>query len=101
MAAARRASDQFVLDSSVALAWCFADERDTYADAVAVRLATTGAVVPAIWPLEIANALLVGERRGRSTIAQSTQWTGYLASLPIAVEPFPVSAIWTDVLSVA
>jgi hypothetical protein len=28
---------RFVLDASVALAWCFQDEADPYADAVAAR----------------------------------------------------------------
>jgi predicted nucleic acid-binding protein len=50
------------------------------------RLATTSAVVPALWPLEVANALLMGERRKRSTEAETINWTGILASLPIVID---------------
>ena len=49
--------DAFVLDGSVAIAWCFEDEVSPYADAVAARIPTVQAVVPAIWPLEVANVL--------------------------------------------
>lgn len=46
----------FVLDGSVAVAWCFYDEADPYADAIAARFPSVQAVVPAVWPLEVANA---------------------------------------------
>ena len=55
----------FVLDASVALAWCFPDEANDHADTVLRRFVEDDAVVPAIWPLEVLNALFVGARRGR------------------------------------
>jgi predicted nucleic acid-binding protein len=54
-----------VVDASVALAWCFPDEASEYADAVLVALEGRTVIVPAIWALEITNAVLVGERRKR------------------------------------
>src|SRR5437762_1498224 len=54
----------FVLDCSVALAWCFPDEYAPYPQSVLDSLATTAAAVPSLWFLEVANALLTGERRG-------------------------------------
>lgn len=53
-----------MLDRSVALAWYFKDEAVSYADQVAGAFPAAQAVVPTIWPLEIANAVLMGERRG-------------------------------------
>jgi len=55
----------FVLDASVALGWTL----DNPVPASATRakqalLSGTGAVVPALWQLEIANGLVVAERRG-------------------------------------
>jgi len=64
-------SEGFVLDSSVALAWAFEDEANAYADAVLRQLRTARAHVPSIWPVEVANGLLVAERRGRATRAQT------------------------------
>jgi predicted nucleic acid-binding protein len=54
-----------VVDASVALAWCFPDEASAYADGVLVALEGRTVIVPAVWALEIANALLVAERRKR------------------------------------
>jgi ABC-type uncharacterized transport system substrate-binding protein len=46
-----------VLDASLALAWYFQDEASPATDRVLDRVAETGAVVPALWRLELANAL--------------------------------------------
>jgi predicted nucleic acid-binding protein len=76
-----------VLDASIALAWCFADEQSPMADAVAALLSKEGAIVPAIWPLEIGNALLAAERRGRLAVAERPTLLRLLAAMPIEVEP--------------
>lgn len=52
-----------MVDASVALSWCLTDEQAAYGAAVLGALATTYAVVPAIWPFEIANTLVVAECR--------------------------------------
>jgi predicted nucleic acid-binding protein len=55
----------FVLDASIAPAWCFADEATPAADALLDRLADEEAAAPALWRLEVANALTMAERRDR------------------------------------
>ena len=90
---------EFVLDGSLALAWYFKDEADPYADAVAACFPAARALVPLIWPLEVANAVLMGERRHRSTAAQAAKWLSYLASLPIAVDDETNDQAWGEVLS--
>ena len=92
---------EFVLDGSLALAWYFKDEADPYADAVAARFPAARAAVPLIWPLEVANAVLMGERRRRSTEAQAGQWLTYLGLLPIAVDDETNDRAWGEVLSLA
>jgi predicted nucleic acid-binding protein len=94
-------AEEFVLDGSVPLAWYFKDEADPYADAIAARFPGVQAIVPVIWPLEVANAVLMGERRKRSTEAQAAKWLGYLGSLPIAVDDETNVRAWGDVLSLA
>src|ERR1700730_2864758 len=96
---AKKAAESFVLDGSVSLAWYFKDEADPYADAIATRFPGVQAMVPTIWPLEVANAVLMGERRKRSTEAQATRWLGYLSSLPITVDDENTARAWSDVLS--
>ncbi|MBF8258810.1 MAG: PilT protein domain protein [Actinobacteria bacterium] len=91
----------FVLDCSVAMAWCFEDETNPYTEAVLQDLADTGAVVPSIWPLETVNVLLVAERRKRISKAQSRRFVELLQALPIAVDDVSAARVWDGVLSLA
>ena len=93
--------DGFVLDASVALAWYFQDEAHPYAEAVARSFPAFAAVVPTVWPLEVANALLMAERRRRGTSATASQWASYLAALPIAIDDQSLGRVFGDVLSLA
>jgi predicted nucleic acid-binding protein len=77
---------RFVVDSSVSLAWCFADESDVYAEATLRELGSAEARVPGLWPYEVANALLMGERRGRLTPADTRRALDDLDDLPIHVD---------------
>lgn len=58
-----------MLDSSVALAWCFPDERSLVTEAIFERLKVEPAVVPSLWFLELTDVLSMAERKGR--IAQT------------------------------
>src|SRR3954470_14002443 len=71
---------------TVAVAWCFNDEESSHADAIAEQLRTQRAVVPAVWPFEVGNALLSAERRGRLDAADRPRLMELLAALPIDVE---------------
>ena len=98
---ARKSKEGFVLDNSIVMAWSFEDETDEYADAVLDRLAIARAVVPALWPLEVANALLMRERRKRSTEAETIKWTSILKSLPIVIDGETNAHAWSDTLTLA
>ena len=54
-----------VLDSSATLAWIYNDETTDPIRALFDQVADEGAVVPALWRLEIANSLTVAVRRSR------------------------------------
>jgi predicted nucleic acid-binding protein len=92
---------QFVVDVSVVMSWCFADEADAYADGVLDRLAQDEALVPSIWPLEIGNVLLVAERRKRLSEADSARFLALLAELPIVIEPEPPQRMLREILALA
>jgi predicted nucleic acid-binding protein len=92
---------EFVLDGSVALAWFFEDETDAYAETVQDSLATATATVPAIWHLEIANALLVGERRKRTTEAKAVKFLALLGKLPITADDLTAAKAWSDTMQLA
>lgn len=82
----------FVVDASAALAWCFEDESSGYADGLLESLRHgSQIVVPAHWPTEVLNGLLVAVRRKRINADQPALLWQELSRLPIEVEP-PLSA---------
>lgn len=88
----------FVLDASVTMAWCFDDEANPYANSVLDRLTEDTAVVPSLWALEVANVLLVAQRRGRVTHEQVREIAGLLSVLPIAQEVSQPVQVFANVL---
>lgn len=80
---------KLVLDASMALAWVF--ERQNKEEAQCAEKALTAitdfeAIVPALWHIEIANALLVGERRKVISEAQVIDYLNRLSKLPILTD---------------
>jgi predicted nucleic acid-binding protein len=94
-------TNTFVLDGSVTLVWGFADEGDDYAAAILDRIPDLQAHVPGLWPLEVANALLVGERRGRTTPADVAHFLTLLGTFPIAVDDRTVARAWVEAMHLA
>jgi predicted nucleic acid-binding protein len=91
----------FVIDTSVVMSWCFRDQTSAYADSVLDRLSSATAVAPSIWPLEVANVLLVAERRKRLSAADSLRFATLLSGLPILVEHETQEQVLKDILSLA
>ena len=89
----------FVIDSSVVMPWCFNDETNEYADAVLEKLTAARAVVPAIWPLEVVNVLLIAERKERLKQADSIRFLTLLLQLPVETEKEWSQEAMPDLLS--
>ncbi len=88
----------FVLDASVAISWCFPGDptEDTpYSRNVLKALASNDALVPEIWPFEVANAIFVSySKRKRITEQQIQEYLSLLMALPIRVEP---QSLWANI----
>ena len=78
-----------MLDASVAVTWLLDDERHPLADAARRRIVDGGAFVPQVWHLEVRNALLVAERRGRISPGGTTARLKSLKELPIYTDTEP------------
>lgn len=91
----------FVLDSSVALSWCFEDERTPATKALLERVGEAGAVAPQHWPLEVLNGLMMAERRQRVDAGKRRQLADFLSDLPIALDPDTTVRIWGDTQNLA
>ncbi len=94
-------SAQFVVDNSVVMSWCFEDEGNSYAEAVLESLETGEAFVPAIWPLEMGNVLLVAERKKRLSEASVIRFLTLVNSLPITVEQETPERMLKEIISLA
>jgi predicted nucleic acid-binding protein len=92
---------RFVVDTSVVMAWCFQDAGNRYADTVLESLEAGEAFVPAIWPLEVGNVLLVAERKKRLSEASLVRFLALLRSLPITVEQETPDRMLTEIVSLA
>ena len=90
-----------VVDASTALAWCFPDEASEYADGVLVGLEGHTILVPAIWSLELANAVLVGERKKRLNQPEIKSFTTLLENLPVVQDTQPSIETVRSVLPLA
>jgi predicted nucleic acid-binding protein len=87
-----------VFDSSVTLAWYFEDERTPAITALLRQVATTGAIVPGLWRLEVANGLLMATRRGRIDPNYREASLTELAQFPIEVDQNTDVYAWTTTL---
>lgn len=90
-----------VVDASVVLAWYFEDEVSAYAERVLDMVAEGGAIVPSIWPLEVANALATGERRRRLTPAKVAGAVEAFQDLAVDVREVPTRQALGPVLELA
>ncbi len=85
----------------MALAALLPDERVPPAESVMDRLRTDGAFVPALWPAEIGNGLLVAHRRGRISDDFVNQTLKDIAELPISVHKEDAFGHLNDILRLA
>ena len=91
----------FVLDNSVALAWCFEDEHTPPLLALLRRIEESGAIAPNLWPLEAINGLFVAERRGRLDAARRQRLQTFLEMLPISIDGETTARVWTAIARLA
>jgi predicted nucleic acid-binding protein len=90
-----------VLDSSVALAWIYTEERSAAIMQVFDEVVAAGAWVPSLWRLEIANVLEMGVRRGRIDAGFRNATLTDLNLLPIQTDPETEKHAWHSTLRLA
>jgi predicted nucleic acid-binding protein len=74
------------------MSWCFEDESDAVSATVLERLEGATAHVPAIWPFEVANVLVVAMRRRRIVRAAAEHFLALLDELPIVIDRGPAAS---------
>ena len=89
------------MDASVALAWGFPDEGNEYADAVLLSLEHETMLVTALFAVEVANGLVVGERRKRLRQAEIRRFLALLDGLSIVQDVQPAAGMISAALALA
>lgn len=84
-----------MLDASFAFQWLFRDEASPEGYAALGLIHAGGAVVPALWFVEITNGLGMAERRGRLDQAGLQEAMRLLQSLTLSVDR-PASLAWSE-----
>jgi predicted nucleic acid-binding protein len=83
-----------VLDSSAAVAWFMPDEQSSEAQRLLDVVTEHGAIVPSLWPLEVANSLLIGVRRNRVSPEHCRSAMTWLGELPITIDNETTTRAW-------
>ena len=91
----------FVLDCSMTMAWAFHDET-TPGTLDALELAAREAcVAPSVWPLEVCDAVLTAQRRGRFSSEDVTLFLDLVAGLRVSVDDLALRRAIDQVLPLA
>jgi predicted nucleic acid-binding protein len=90
-----------VIDAPLALTWYFEDEATRATDAVLDQVAASGATVPGLWRIEVANALQMAIRRKRIDAIYRDAALAELARLPITIDEDADAHVWTTTLNLA
>ena len=92
----------FVADASVAIAWVHPAQATTHTAAMLDAIADGATLeVPALWPLEVANALLVLVRRRKLTDDERLAALGWLRGLRLRIDQEASSLAWSRLSDLA
>ena len=93
---------RFVLDASVSLCWCFENQATKYTERVFDWMAGGAeALVPFLWPAEMANGLVSAERRKHSTPARVAALLEAINQWPIHVDRAGIDRVFQQILTLA
>jgi len=90
-----------VLDASAALAWLFGEDVAPEVEALFEALPRRRIIVPSLWHLEVANVLVIAERKGRISAGELARFKHDLSRLPIVTEALDTDMVLQDILPLA
>lgn len=95
-------NSSFVADASVAIAWVHPAQATAETEAMLDRLvAGDSLVVPALWPLEVANALTILRRRRKLTPDEARSAIEIIRELPVVIDHEAATIAFTRLFDLA
>lgn len=92
-------TSSFVLDASVAMAWCFPDESTPAIKGLLESMKTAAAAIPGVWYLEVTNALAIAERKRRIAPAQVAGFLAVVEMFKLEVDDQAPARAFSQILS--
>jgi predicted nucleic acid-binding protein len=92
---------EWVLDASVAMAWCFADQRTAETVELLRHARVSTILVPQHWSLEVSNVIAQAARRGKLGPPHRDEFVDLLRSLHLIVDPLTATLAMTEILDLA
>lgn len=94
--------NQFVLDCSVTMSWCFEDEKTVYSETILDLLSSgSKALVPSLWSYEVLNVLISAHRHKRMTEAQAIGFWQKLHAFSINIDGSREGNWYMDIMMLA
>ncbi len=90
-----------VLDASAAVAWMYREGRVEDLDRLYGEVRNSGALVPQLWHLEVANVLLMNHRRGKHSLVVVREHIASISMLSIQVDEQTRFHAWDRSLDLA
>ena len=90
-----------VIDASMTGAWMLPDEDPRRYAPLRAQAERQGLIAPVLWLTEIANAVIVAERRQRITAMQRVVIAGAVAELDVVLDPPLPARLWSAVVDLA
>ena len=75
--------NNFILDCSVYMSWCFNEETIKASSKILNSITKKGIIVPSLWVYEVTNTLTVSVRRKKLTVADAHDLINNIQLLPI------------------
>jgi predicted nucleic acid-binding protein len=90
-----------VLDASVTLTWRFTEQSTPATDVLAQQCAQASLYVPALWFQEVANILLISERKFPQDAATNAEFLERLWTLQIQTDEEVSTLCWSHIYPLA
>ncbi|MDB5472377.1 MAG: DNA-binding protein [Caulobacter sp.] len=92
---------ELVIDASIFLSWAFEDESTPETRALATQVRSSSALIPSLTRTEVANVLVMAERRGRISTAQVGAFLLQFDALPLRMDAPPNASTLDAIVSLA
>jgi predicted nucleic acid-binding protein len=95
-------TEAFILDASIAISWVHPAQATAQTQAMLDAVAEGATlIVPAVWPLEVANALLVLVRRRKLVESDRQIALGWMRGLRVQVDQEAAAHAWDRLSEIA